>query len=303
MFLCAHIDTVPLRAAVEVDGSEGVFRNRNDAILGADNKAAVAVFLQAARRWAARRPPVGVELLFTTSEETGLRGAKAFDRERLRADFGYVYDHASPIGGLVVAAPTHYAIRADFLGRAAHAGIRPEAGRNAIVAAAQAIGRIPSGRIDPETTLNVGVISGGTAGNVVAERCRVEIEVRSLDDQKASDLVSQVVDACTWAASATETDVDAHVEEHFRAYRIPDGHPCVEVASGALRDCGVEPVLHPSGGGSDASVFEERGLRCLNVANGTEANHASEEQVTVRALETMLDVTFRLAERAGAAPA
>lgn len=300
MLVCAHIDTVPQTAPIEVDRSEGLFRNRNDAILGADNKAAVAVFLQAARRWTARRPPVGIELLFTTSEETGLRGAKAFDRNRLTADFGYVYDHASAIGGLVVAAPTHYAVTADFLGRAAHAGIRPEAGRNAIVAAAQAIGRIPSGRVDPETTVNVGVIQGGTAGNVVAERCRVEIEVRSLDDKKASDLVSTVVDACTWAASATETDVDSHVEEHFRAYRIPEGHPCVEVAAGALRDCGIEPVLHPTGGGSDASVFEDRGLRCLNVANGTEANHTSDERVTAQALEKMLDVTFRLAERAGA---
>jgi tripeptide aminopeptidase len=300
MLVCAHIDTVPLTAPVEVDRSEGLFRNRNDAILGADNKAAVAVFLQAARRWSERRPPVGVELLFTTSEETGLRGAKAFDRDRLSAAFGYVFDHASPIGGLVVAAPTHYAVAADFLGRAAHAGIRPEQGRNAIVAAAQAIGRMRVGRIDPETTANVGVIAGGTASNVVAERCRLDVEVRSLDDGKAHDLVQEVVDACTWAASATETDVDAHVEQHFRAYRIPDTDPCVEVAAGALRDCGVEPLLHPSGGGSDASVFESRGLRCLNVANGTEANHTSDECVSQRALETMLDVTLRLAERAGA---
>src|SRR3954466_10802911 len=219
MLVCAHIDTVPQTAPIEVDRSEGLFRNRNDAILGADNKAAVAVFLQAARRWTERRPPVGIELLFTTSEETGLRGAKAFDRDRLGADFGYVYDHASAIGGLVVAAPTHYAVTADFLGRAAHAGIRPEGGRNAMVAAAQGIGRVPSGRIDADTTLNVGTIEGGTAGNVVAERCRVGFEVRSLDNAKASALVSQVVDACTWAASATETDVDVQVEEHFRAYR------------------------------------------------------------------------------------
>ena len=232
--------------AVEVDGSEGVFRNRNDAILGADNKAAVAV-LPPGRAGAgprvARRS--GVELLFTTSEETGLRGAKAFDRERLHADFGYVFDHASPIGGLVVAAPTHYAVTADFLGRAAHAGIRPEAGRNAIVAAAQAIGRIASGRIDAETTLNVGVIQGGTAGERRggAMPCRHRGAQPRRPARRATSS-SQVVDACTWAASATETDVDSHVEEHFRAYRIPDSR---SVRRGrrpeALRDCGIEPVL------------------------------------------------------------
>jgi tripeptide aminopeptidase len=298
VLLGAHIDTVPLTDRIEVDCTEGAFTNRRDGILGADNKAAVAVLLEIARRYGQGGAPVGCELLFTTSEENGLRGAKAFDVSLLNADFGYVFDHASPIGELILAAPTYYQVVAVFKGVAAHAGIRPEAGRSAVEAAAKAIEEMKLGRIDEETTVNVGRIEGGTAANVVPERCRVEAEVRSLDPAKATRTVGEVIDALTWAASSTETDVDTTVEEQFRAYRIPDSDECVSIAAAALRDCGSEPVYTSTGGGSDANAFEAKGFRCLNVANGTEANHTPDERVTVAALEKMLDVTLHLLERA-----
>jgi tripeptide aminopeptidase len=302
IMLCAHLDTVPLTDQVEVDRTDGVFTNRRDAILGADNKAAVAVLLEVARRCARAGSPVSLELVFTTSEENGLRGAHALDRSRLEADFGYVFDHASPIGELILAAPTYFRVTADFRGRAAHAGIRPEAGRSAIAAAAKAIEAMSHGRLDHETTANVGRIEGGTAANVVAEGCRLEAEVRSLDHEKATRAAGEMVDALTWAASSSETDVDTSIEEQFRAYRISVSDPCVAVAAAALRDCGIEPVYVTTGGGSDASAFEASGLRCLNIANGTEANHTPEERVSVDALETMLDVTLRLLGRAAEAP-
>jgi tripeptide aminopeptidase len=142
------------------------------------------------------------------------------------------------------------------------------------------------------------VIGGGTATNVVAERCRVEAEVRSLDDSKASGRMREMVDTLTWAASETETDVDVTVNEEFRAYRIPPAEPVVTVAEAALRDCGIEPVHRVTGGGSDANAFAAKGFRCLNVANGTEANHTPDERVSAWALEKMLDVTRRLLVRA-----
>jgi tripeptide aminopeptidase len=298
LMLCAHVDTVPLADRVEVELVDGVFRNRREAILGADNKAAVAVLIEIARDCVATPPPVGLELVFTTSEEIGLRGAHAFDVTRLEAEFGYAFDHASPIGELILAAPTYYRVIGEFLGRAAHSGLRPEDGRNAIAAAAQAIAAMKLGRIDEDTTANVGVIEGGTATNVVAERCRVEAEVRSLDDTKAGDGMREMVDTLTWAASATETDVDVTVEEQFRAYRIPPAEPVVTVAEAALRDCGIEPVHKVSGGGSDVNAFRAKGFRCLNVANGTEANHTPDERVSAWALAKMLDVTRRLLVRA-----
>jgi tripeptide aminopeptidase len=292
VLLCAHLDTVPLDAPVEPVLEDGVIRNRNQAILGADNKAAIATILGALRRALRDGVPVGLELLFTTSEERALRGAKAFDRSRLSADFGYVFDHASPIGELIVAAPTYYRLEARFVGASAHAGIRPEDGRNAIVAAARAIAAMRLGRIDPETTANVGRIEGGTAANVVAERCRVELEARSLDEDRAAEVVKDMLDAATEAASDGECDLETTLEQLFRAYRLSRGSRPVEVASRALEGAGIEPRFITTGGGSDANALIAAGLPVLNVANGTQRNHQPDEAVTVEALETMLDVTL-----------
>jgi len=302
VMLCSHIDTVPLTDRVEVELADGVFRNRRDAVLGADDKAGVAVMVEAAREWAGPRPPAcGIELVFTTGEEAGLRGAHAFDVGGLDSDLGFVLDHAAPVGRMVLAAPTYYAVRAEFRGRAAHAGIRPEDGRSAIAAAAKAVDSMRLGRLDPETTANVGLIGGGAAANVVPERCAIEAEVRSLDDGRASEAVSAMVDTITWAASATETDVDTTIEEQFRAYRISEADPVVAIASAALRDCGVEPVPATTGAGSDASAFAAKGLKCVNLAVGVEANHTPDERVSAWALEKVLEIALRLPEHAGRA--
>jgi tripeptide aminopeptidase len=292
IMLCAHMDTVPLDAPVEVTREEGVLTNRHEAILGADNKAAVATLLGATRRLVRDRPPREVELLLTTSEERALRGAKAFDRSRLRSEFGFVFDHASPIGEVIVASPTYYRLEARFRGQAAHAGIRPEAGRNAIAAASRAIAGMRLGRLDDETTANVGRIEGGTSPNVVAERCTVELEARSLDDARAGEVVSAMVDAAAEAASDADCDVETIVERMFRGYRLPRTARHVEVAAAGLRAAGIEPVYIASGGGSDANAFIAAGLPVVNVANGTERNHQPDEAVTVEALQTMLDVTL-----------
>jgi tripeptide aminopeptidase len=301
ILLCAHLDTVPLSAPVEVVQDNGVLSNRNEAILGADNKAAVATVLGAVRRLVADGSPVGVEILFTTCEELALAGAKALERGRLRSDFGYVFDHASPVGELVLSSPTYYRLELDFRGHAAHAGIRPEAGRNAIAAAARALTAMKLGRLDEATTANVGQIEGGSAANVVAERCRVVLETRSLDDSRAGEVVGSMVDAATEAASDSECDVETTVERLFRGYRLQRTAPVVEIAARALESCGIEPRYINTGGGSDANVLIAAGLPVLNVANGTERNHEPDESVTVDALETMLDVTLAIVEASASA--
>jgi tripeptide aminopeptidase len=300
VLLCAHMDTVPLDGPVEVVSENGLLTNRHEAILGADNKAAVATIMGALRRIVRQgKPAAGVEILFTTGEELALKGAKAFDKSRLRSDFGYVFDHASPIGEIVLASPTYYSLEARFKGQAAHAGIRPEAGHNAIAAASRAIAAMRIGRIDSETTANVGRIEGGTAANVVAERCYVQLETRSLDDTRAGETVSEMIDALAEAASDSECDVETSVERLFQSYRLPRTAPAVEVAAAALRDCDVEPVYITTGGGSDANVFIQAGLPVVNLANGTDRNHQPDESVTVEALETMLDVTIAIVAHAG----
>lgn len=294
MLLCAHLDTVPLTGPVEPICEDGVWSNRHDAILGADNKAAVAVMLAAAHRWVAAPPPIPVELLFTVCEEDALAGVKAFDAARLRSRLGYVFDHASPIGEIVVASPYYHRIVAEFDGLAAHAGIRPQDGRSAIMAAARAIAAMPLGRIDHETTSNVGTIHGGAGINVVPARCRVEAEVRSLDEDKVEALVTELVDHLNDGANAAGCDLDVVIERLFSGYRTKPSAPVVRAAEGALRACGYTPSHIVTGGGSDANVLEVAGLPCVNLANGTTRNHQPDESVSVEALEGMLDVTFAL---------
>jgi tripeptide aminopeptidase len=294
------MDTVPLTAPIDVVEREGRLENRNEGILGADNKAAVAVIMEAVRRLQAEGCPTGIEILFTTCEEQALAGAKAFDQSKLQSDYGFVFDHASPIGELVVAAPTFYRIEADLHGQAAHAGIRPEDGRNAIAAAAAAIARVQLGRLDKKTTANVGRIEGGTAVNVVAERCRVELEARSLDDGRAADVAREIVDAFTEAAADAEVDVETMVEEQFRGFTLARTSPPVALAAAALTSRGFEPEYISTGGGSDANVFVNRGLPVVNVANGTANNHQPDESVTVDALQTMLAVVLDMARMAAA---
>lgn len=304
VLLCAHLDTVPHEGAVEPVCEDGGWHSAGNTILGADNKAAVAALLAVARRTAVEGSPVGVELLFTTREEVGLQGAKAFDLGRLRSTFGYAFDHATPIGEVVVAAPTFYRLEAHFRGAAAHAGLHPERGRSAILAAARAIAALPHGRLDEETTANVGAIAGGHPGttNIVAERASFLAEARSLDDEKAERLVAEIVDGVHEAANLPECscDVDLVVERLFGGYRHRAQAPPLLAAEDALRDCGYTPRRVASGGGSDANALMARGFPCVNVANGTERAHQHDERVSTAALEGMLDVTFALLDRLAA---
>ena len=304
MLLCAHLDTVPLLAPVEPVLLDGFWENANEGVLGADNKAAIAVLLALARHIASEGSPVDVELLFTVGEETALAGAREFDVARLNSGFGYVFDHASPIGEVIVAAPSHFRIEARLRGVAAHAGIRPEEGRSAILAAARAITAIPLGRVDPQATVNVGTISGGSAMNVVPEQCTLLAEVRALEDARGEELVAEVIDRVHEAANLPECecDVDLSVQRSCVGYRLSSSAPVVRVAEAALADCGHEPVLAASGGASDASALVARGLPTVNLANGTEHNHEPGERVSVAALEDMLEVALALLEYAATVP-
>ena len=299
----AHLDTVPHQGSIEVVEENGVYRSRGETILGADNKAAVTVLIELAARHATAPPPVGLELIFTVAEEDGLRGAKELDVSALRSAYGYALDHATPIGEVIVDAPTHKRLKASFTGQEAHSGINPEDGHNAIAAAAAAIVGMKLGRLDEETTANIGVIEGGTASNVVAGHCNLLGEARSIDGERAAAVVGEMVDACTWAAGEHDCDVDVQVSEMFRGYRLDPSAEPVRLASEALRGRGHEPALVATGGGSDANALLASGFECVLLANGTEANHTSEERVSGAAIVEMLGICEGIVEEASAAKA
>jgi tripeptide aminopeptidase len=295
LFFCAHLDTVPPLAPIDPVLDDGRIRNGAGTILGADNKSAVAVMLEAVRRLRTEgRAHAGIELLFTPKEEVGLLGAEAFDHERLIARVGFVYDHAAPIGEVILGAPHMRGIDARFRGRAAHAGMFPEEGRSAIAAAARAIADLRLGRLDEETTANVGRIEGGSARNVVPEECSFLAEARSHDEAKLADLAQEMLDSIAFAASLAECDVETTLIPHAQGYLFRKDDLPVRLAAQALERTGHEPHYILSGGGADANVFNQRGLQCLNLANGMANIHTPDEEISVADLEGMVEVTLAL---------
>jgi tripeptide aminopeptidase len=299
IFLCAHLDTVPPEGPIEPVIEDGVVRNAAGTILGADNKSAVAAMLEGARRvLAENRPHGGIELLFTPKEEVGLLGAAAFDLDRLHARLGYVYDQAAPIGDVILGAPYSRAMQVRFHGRASHSGMYPEEGRSAIAAAARAISDLRLGRVDEETTANVGIIQGGAAGNIIPEWCTLDAEARSHDERKLDEMVQEMVDVFSFAAGLEDCDVETKVSKSYKGYRFKPDDAVVRIASAALARSGYQPAFGLSGGAADANIFNERGLACLNLANGMQDIHTPDERITVADLEGMVEVTLALVDAA-----
>jgi len=296
IFLCAHTDTVPPEAAIDpVIDEDGIVRNASGTILGSDNKAAVVVMLEAVRRvLGERRGHAGIELLFTPQEEVSLRGADAFDHTRLVATTGYVYDQGAPLGEIVLGSPHARLLDFRFHGAAAHAGMYPEDGRSAIAAASRAIADFRLGRIDDETSANVGVITGGTARNVVPEWCSFTAEVRSHDERKAVGLAREMLESAAFAASLADCEVESEVRPSFPGYRFRESDEPVRLAAQALERAGYTPSYALSGGGADANVFNARGLQCVNLANGMMEIHTPDEHIAVADLDGMVEVTLEL---------
>ena len=297
--LCAHLDTVPLDRAPTVIVENGVVHTDGETILGADDKAAVTVLLLLLRDLAHEPPTADVELVFTAAEEIGLQGARALDPSLLGAAVVFVLDSEGEPGTAITSAPSLKAVTATFHGVAAHAGIEPQSGRSAILAAARALATMRLGRIDAETTANAGLIKGGSAVNIVAERCVVHAEARSRDEAKLAAQVAGMVEALTVAAAQTGVDVEIDVEEQFHGYaHAADALP-LRIAEVALAEVGLEAHHIGGGGGSDANVFNARGLPALTLGVGFEHVHSPQECIRLERLEQLYRLGHALVRVAG----
>jgi tripeptide aminopeptidase len=299
--LCAHLDTVPVEHAPQVVVADGVVRTDGTTVLGADDKAAVAVLLRLARALVAEPPAGDVELVFTSGEEAGLLGAKALDLYALTARRVFVLDSDGAPGTLVVAAPTMKRVEAEFCGTAAHAGMAPERGRSAVVAAARAVAAMRLGRLDEETTANIGVLRGGSAPNVVAERCSLSGEARSHDPVKVTAQTEHMVQAIAAEAAAAGIDVEIDVHEAFRGYRHEAHSPLLAIASEAAALAGLQARRVDGGGGSDANVFNAAGLPALTLGVGFENAHSPQEHMSLERLGELAAMAAGVVRAAGTA--
>jgi len=296
--LAAHLDTVPPTGAPSAVLEGGTWRNGGAGILGVDNKAAVAALICGAARWAQSAPPVPVHVVFTVAEEIGLKGAAAFDIHPLGAEACFVFDHPTPIGTVVGRSPSLTRYRARITGRAAHAGVSPEAGASALIAAAMAVGGLPQGRVSETAVGNVGRVEGGGATNVVAAECLIEGELRGFDADEHSALLLAIGDSLQDAAAAVGCSADLELSRAFDGYDHPPGHRAVEIAGSALRSLGVEPELISSAGGSDANVFEAVGVPTVNLGDGSRDTHTPEERIADADLRTLEMLVAALPEAA-----
>jgi len=301
MMLNAHLDTVEPGRGVKPVVENGVFHSDGTTILGADDKSAVAILIEVMRVLQDSGRPYGpIELVLTVSEEIGLQGARYLDYSLLKSTFGYALD-TTDTDVIVTRAPALNRIEIQMHGRDAHAGVAPEAGINAIHLAAKAISRLTVGRIDDETTCNIGTIEGGKAANIVPSLVKIKGEVRSHDPiqlaavtQKMVDTFNDVVDAHKAHPEDGLPAVEISVEEEFAATRIPDDHPVVAMAMAAARNLGRSLRTIRTGGGADANIFFAKGIITGVMGTGMRDMHSVRESVAladmVRTAELVLEI-------------
>jgi tripeptide aminopeptidase len=297
--LSAHLDTVEPGRDVEPLVVDGVVRSSGHTVLGGDDKAGVAAVLEALQRVHERGLAVPrVRVLLTTGEEMGLRGAKALDPAECTGDVCLCLDANGSVGGIVVASPTQYTFTATFEGVSAHAGVEPEKGISAIAMAADAVSHMPVGRIDHETTANVGEISGGGATNVIAASCVIRGECRSLDPMKVEEVRREMEGAMHAAASRAGGRVRTLWTKEYGGYRFSPDDARIALVEEACRDIGVEPRLFDTGGGSDGNVLTAKGLPTIVLSCGMTNVHGTGETLAVADLETLPDLIVALLVRA-----
>ena len=296
LMLQSHTDTVtPGEGIVPVVGDTHV-TSAGETVLGADAKAGVTVILHTVRDIVASGAPHGeLQVVLCIAEETGLYGAKYLDYSKVSPAFCYVLDGGKPAGRMTTAAPSAYKMDYTIKGLAAHAGVRPEAGISAIEAAAAGISRMKLGRLDYETTANIGIISGGQARNIVADTCVLQAEARSHDEAKLQAQLAHMRMCLDHAAQeAGATLVEPELQASYKRFHIPDGSPIVQIAWRAALNLGLEPATEAGGGGSDANVFNDRGIPSVICSTGAEGAHTLTERLDiaemVRSAEWLVEI-------------
>jgi len=289
MMLNAHMDTVEPGNGVKPVYKDGVFTSDGTTILGADDKSAVAILLEVLTVLQEDSLPHGpLEVVLTICEEIGLQGAKNLDISQLTAKFGYALD-ATDTAGIVTRAPGANHLKFVVYGKDAHAGAAPEKGINAIVIASKAIAGLTIGRIDHETTCNIGVIQGGMATNIVPSQVMINGEVRSHDPKKLADLTQTIVstfetavqDYVPQSAEAGRPWLEVEVIPDFTRTHIPDDHPVVILAMNAAQNLGRTLIPKITGGGADANVFFSKGIMTGVLGTGMRDMHTVREWVSL----------------------
>ena len=283
LLFMAHMDTVVpgLSKKPVIDGD--IIRTDGTTVLGGDDVAGIAVILETLRIIKENGVFFGdICFAFTVAEEGGLFGARNLDLSKIPADFAFILDDEGPIGTAAVKAPYYNRFSATFKGRAAHAGLEPEKGLSAILLASAAISNLPHfGRIDSESTCNIGIINGGQARNIVCDMCTIEGEVRSTEEEKIVQYTDEILNSIRKTTEAKGGNVEIELERMYPGYKINEGDSIISVLKKASEISGIPLNLHATGGGSDTNVINGAGIPAVDISVGMEKVHSTEEMIHI----------------------
>lgn len=301
IYFTSHMDTVVPGNGVNPSIKDGYVVTDGTTILGADDKAGLAVMLEAVRTLKEEDIPHGdIQFIITVGEESGLVGAKALDSKLVKAEYGFALDSDGPVGDIVVAAPTQAKVKAVIHGKTAHAGVAPEKGVSAITIAAKAIAKMPLGRIDEETTANIGRFEGGKATNIVADRVDLLAEARSLVEEKMIAQTEKMKAAFETTAKEMGGSAEVEIQVMYPGFKFSDGDHVVEIAKRAAQKVGRKPRLLASGGGSDANIIAGFGIPTVNLGVGYEEIHTTNERMPIAELYKLTEMVVAVIEEAAA---
>lgn len=285
IYFTSHMDTVVPGKGIKPSIQDDYIVTDGTTILGADDKAGLAAMLEAIKVLKENNIEHGtIQFIITVGEESGLVGAKVLDPSLVTAKFGFALDSDGKVGNIIVAAPTQAKVKATILGKTAHAGVAPEKGVSAITMAAKAIAKMPLGRIDEETTANIGRFEGNGPTNIVCDRVEILAEARSLLPEKMEAQVAKMKDAFESVTAEMGGRAEVEIEVMYPGFKYGDGDHVVEVAKRAVSAIGRTPALQKSGGGSDANVIAGFGIPTVNLAVGYEEIHTTNERMPIEEL-------------------
>lgn len=297
LMFSAHTDTVSPGIGIQVIEKEGILYSKGETILGADDKAGIAIMIEAIQRITEEAISTGnLEFVLSPGEEIGLIGSSALDMDLIEASMGYVLDSGGAVGRVTVASPTLFMYDVSITGKAAHAGLEPEKGVSAVAILSDALKKIKIGRIDERTTANIGVIQGGEATNIVMDSLLVKGEVRAIDPAIADTLIAEMVAAFEEAASLHGGAVTIDSRKMATGFDVSDDEQVMKLLLAAGQELGVEIIREASGGGSDANVFNEKGKRVVNLSVGYEKIHTTEEYIPIEEMEKAVQLVIELAK-------
>lgn len=297
VYFTSHMDTVSPGLGIQPEVRDGYVYSDGTTILGSDDKAGIAAMLEGLRVLKEQDVEHGpIQIIITAGEESGLVGAKALNPKDIVAEFGFAFDSSGPVGDIIVAAPTQAKIKTIVYGKSAHAGLNPEDGISAIQVASKAISNMSLGRIDAQTTANIGSFAGGQATNVVCDYVEITAEARSLDDHKMNKQTQRMKDCFEQAAQQFHTKVDVQTEILYPSFQCTEKDEVVQVAVEAVKRIQRKPQLLSSGGGSDANVFAGYGIPTVNMGLGYEYIHTKNERIAIAELNKAAELFVSLVQ-------